>query len=184
MGIQGQKSSKMFRRTAQSTVRSSGTRHCHASLLNAALQGVGGVLLKDVVPDRPFWLFCPKLRALNFLLVGALLAGITNGYDNSLLNGLQLLDSWQDDFGHPESAWLGLIATANRLGAVVALPFVSPLLTRLGRRWPIACGSSIILVGIVIQATAQSPSMFIVGRSILVSFYTCVDNRLSIDWIH
>ncbi|KAK5164270.1 uncharacterized protein LTR77_009964 [Saxophila tyrrhenica] len=134
---------------------------------NNRATGVNGVNLKDVVPQRRLWIFCPRLLTLNLLLVGALCAGVTNGFDNSLLNGLQLLDTWQRDFGSPESAWLGLISTANRLGALVALPFVSPLQTKLGRRYPVICGSAIMLVGITIQASSQSVPMFIVGRIIL-----------------
>ena len=145
-----------------------------AADFSCVIQGVVGVVLKDVVPEGRFWIFRPHLLALNLLLLGALVTDVTNGYDNSLLNGLQLLDSWQNYFGHPESAWLGLISTANRLGALVAVPFISPLLTRLGRRWPIAIGSSLILVGVAIQGAAQSPAMFIVGRSILVSSNNCI----------
>jgi hypothetical protein len=60
--------------------------------------GVGGVVLKDIVQERPFWIFSKSLLTLNLLLVGALVCDVTNGYDNSLVNGLQILDTWQDFF--------------------------------------------------------------------------------------
>jgi MFS family permease len=123
--------------------------------------GVGGVNVKDILPQRRLWIFEPGLLSLNLLLLGVLVSDITNGYDNSLLNGLQLLDSWQDYFGSPEGAWLGLIATSNRLGAIAAVPFISPLMTRMGRRWPIVIGSSITLcelsdLAVLIDMTADS----------------------------
>lgn len=88
-------------------------------------------------------------------------------YDGSCVNGLQLLDTWQDYFGAPEGAKLGLLATGTRLGQIASIPFISPLIQRLGRRWPILIGSVIILIGVAIQASAQSFAMFTVGRVIL-----------------
>ena len=95
--------------------------------------GVGGVNLRHLHGNRSFWLFQRNLLTLNLLLVGALVCGTTNGYDNSLLNGLQLLDTWQNFFGKPDGAWLGLIVSANRLGALLALPFISPLQYQTGQ---------------------------------------------------
>ena len=84
-----------------------------------------------------------------------------------MVNGLQLLDTWQGYFGAPEGAKLGLLAAGNRLGQIASIPLVSPLIQRLGRRWPILIGSAIILVGVAIQASAQSFAMFTVGRVII-----------------
>ena len=83
-----------------------------------------------------------------------------------MVNGLQLLDTWQNYFGSPEGARLGLLVSGTRLGQIASIPFVSPLIQRLGRRWPILIGSVIILVGVAIQASAQSFAMFTVGRVI------------------
>ena len=88
-------------------------------------------------------------------------------YDGSAVNGLQLLDTWQDYFGSPEGAKLGLLATGTRLGQIASIPFISPLIQRLGRRWPILIGSIIVLIGVAIQASAQSFAMFTVGRVVL-----------------
>lgn len=62
---------------------------------------------------------------------------------------------------------LGLIAASNRLGQFASLFIVATLIEKLGRRWPILIGSCIILVGVSLQAAAQNPAMFIIGRFIL-----------------
>ena len=112
-------------------------------------------------------IFYPKLRDLNLLLLGSLACNFTNGFDNSMLNGLQLLDEWQSFFGEPEGAMLGLIASGNRIGQFLSLFVTAPLIERLGRRWPIVIGSSIVLLGVALQAGAQNRAMFIVGRMII-----------------
>lgn len=42
---------------------------------------------------------------LQFLL---LITSMTNGYDGSMMNGLQTLDTWQDYFGRPTGGTLGI----------------------------------------------------------------------------
>ena len=84
-----------------------------------------------------------------------------------MLNGLQLLESWQEYFGNPEGAKLGLIAAGNRLGQFGSLIIIAPLIQKLGRRWPILIGSSIVLLGVALQTAAQNRTMFIMGRVVL-----------------
>ena len=60
-------------------------------MFNAAdrekVHGVGGVILRNVIPKRPkFWFRYPKLLQLNILLLGALVCDVTNGFDQSMLN--------------------------------------------------------------------------------------------------
>lgn len=38
---------------------------------------------------------------------------MTNGYDGSMMNGLQAVDNWQDYFGHPEGGLLGVSLGAS-----------------------------------------------------------------------
>jgi len=62
------------------------------------VQGVGGVILRDVLPKRDkLWIFYPGLLQLNLCLLGALACDVTNGYDNSMLNGECLSQqSWRN----------------------------------------------------------------------------------------
>ncbi len=60
-------------------------------MFNAAdkeVNGIGGVLLKQATPTRTkFWMRYPNLLRLNLLLIGALVCDVTNGYDQSMING-------------------------------------------------------------------------------------------------
>lgn len=61
-----------------------------------AVTGVEGVTLQDVIPKRDkMWWTYPKLLKLNLLLISAIISDITNGYDQSMLNGLQIIPGWR-----------------------------------------------------------------------------------------
>jgi sugar porter (SP) family MFS transporter len=136
----------------------------------SAAFGVGGVMLHDVLPKRDkMWWWYPKLRTLNLLLLCAIVTDITNGYDGSMLNGIQSVTQWQEFFGHPTGARLGTISNGTRYGQLAALLVCAPIIQRFGRKLPIAIGSSILLFGVVLQTAAQNYAMFVVGR-ILIGF--------------
>lgn len=134
-----------------------------------AVRGVHGVVLRDTDTRDRFWWHYPNLRMLNLLLLGCIVCDITNGYDGSMLNGLQSLDSWQDAMGHPKGTRLGTITNGTRYGQLGALLFAATLMQRLGRRWPIVIGSSILLVGVILQTAATNYAMFVVAR-VLIGF--------------
>ena len=132
--------------------------------------GVEGVMLQDILPKREkMWWSYPKLRTLNLLLLCAIVTDITNGYDGSMLNGIQSVPQWQKFFGHPAGSRLGTISNGVRYGQIGALFFCAPIIQRFGRKWPIAFGSSILLLGVILQTAAQNYAMFVVGR-ILIGF--------------
>ena len=39
----------------------------------------------------------------------SLITASTNGYDGSMMNGLQSLTQWENDFNHPNGGMLGLL---------------------------------------------------------------------------
>lgn len=59
------------------------------------------------------------------------------------------------DFDNPQGALKGIIAAAYSLGAILSLPLVPIVNERLGRRWSIFLGSSIMMVGALIQGFSQ-----------------------------
>jgi MFS family permease len=67
-------------------------------------------------------------------------------------------------FGTPTGQRLGTITNGMRFGQVAALFVIAPLVQKFGRRVPIAIGSSILLVGVILQTAAQNYGMFVVGR--------------------
>jgi hypothetical protein len=40
---------------------------------------------------------------------------MTNGYDGSMMNGLQSLDLWEEYFGHPQGGLLGVSHVVARV---------------------------------------------------------------------
>lgn len=54
------------------------------------------------------WLSNPGIVKLNCVLALSLVSSYATGYDGSMMNGLQSLDTWQDSFNHPGAQELGL----------------------------------------------------------------------------
>ncbi|KZT54640.1 putative lactose permease [Calocera cornea HHB12733] len=102
-----------------------------------------------------------------FLSSIAIINSMVNGYDGSMMTGMQSLTQWNESFNHPTSAALGLLNAIFNAGGtcgVVIAPYCTDLL---GRRLGIAIGSIIILIGIILQAAAVNTGMFIGARFII-----------------
>jgi MFS family permease len=84
-----------------------------------------------------------------------------------MLNGLQILPEWRKFFGYPTGSRLGSISNGVRYGQLGALFIAAPLIQRLGRKKPIAIGSAILLVGVILQAAAQNYGTFVAGRFLI-----------------
>ncbi|KXJ90359.1 general substrate transporter [Microdochium bolleyi] len=104
---------------------------------------------------------------LYFLLTSSLFASMTLGIDGSMTNGMQVLQTWQDEFGHPTGSMLGLFGASNAIGGVIPFIFLSWLGDVVGRRVPTAMGSVVILAGVMVQFFATSLNMFIGGKIVL-----------------
>lgn len=142
--------------------------------------GVDGVTLREAIPQREkMWWSYPGLRTLNLLLLGAICCDVSNGYDSSMLNGLQILPQWSKYFHNPVDGNLGLINNGTRIGQVALVPLIGPILKRFGRRMPIIYGSLLLLVGIAIQTAAQNTAMFIMGR-VVIGFGNAVQQAASL----
>jgi sugar porter (SP) family MFS transporter len=126
------------------------------------------MMLKDAAPkmDKMWWHY-PHLRQLNFFLAGAILVQATNGYDGSMLNGLQSLGAWENYFNHPQGASLGTLSSGTTFGVLLTIFPTSYLCDRYGRRWPIIAGSIFTIIGAIIQSVAQNFGTFWAGRFII-----------------
>ncbi|KZO96549.1 general substrate transporter [Calocera viscosa TUFC12733] len=103
-----------------------------------------------------------------WLLSGiAIINSCVNGYDGSMMNGMQSLYQWQSYFNTPDGPTLGLLNAIFNAGGTVGVFFAPFVTDRLGRRWGIAIGSAIILVGVILQSAAQSIHQFIGGRFVI-----------------
>ncbi|KAL1866665.1 hypothetical protein VTK73DRAFT_4568 [Phialemonium thermophilum] len=121
--------------------------------------------LASVLPQdsRPWWK-TPHLIRLNLLLTVPIMTGYLIGFDSSMLNGLQSVPVWNEDFDHPRGARLGLLNTMQIIGAVVALPLVPFVADRFGRRLPVFIGSLFALLGTALQTASTNLDMFLSGR--------------------
>lgn len=56
------------------------------------------------------------------------------------------------DFGHPTGGYQGILASSLPLGSCIGLPFIPFINDRFGRRWCIMFGSTLMIIGSLIQA--------------------------------
>ncbi|KAF5388328.1 hypothetical protein D9615_000809 [Tricholomella constricta] len=117
--------------------------------------------------DTP-WYRKPNLRLLYLLMFPTCLGvEMTSGFDSSMMNGLQAVDSWDKFFHTPRSTLLGLMSAMYSLGGIVALPLVPVITDRLGRRHAIAFGSVLMIIGAAIQTSSQNYAQFVISRLII-----------------
>ncbi|KAL3442862.1 general substrate transporter [Aspergillus insuetus] len=117
--------------------------------------------------DVKHWWRHKNLLTLNMLMVFPLLSLFTQGFDGSMMNGLQSVESWRSYFGEPKGATLGLFNAAYPIGGLVATPFISLVNDGFGRRFGLTLGAGICCVGAAVQGGAQNLAMFVVARGIL-----------------
>ncbi|OBT94193.1 hypothetical protein VE01_06954 [Pseudogymnoascus verrucosus] len=124
--------------------------------------------LRDVLPkDSPPWYKQRHLILLNLAMIIPALSSTTNGYDGSMLNGLQSMDQWQNYFGSPTGTRLGSLANGTIFGQILAFPVVPWLCDHTGRRFPIFLGSALLVFGAILQGAAQNYGMFLASRMII-----------------
>ncbi len=83
------------------------------------------------------------------------------------MNGLQAVENWRNYFGEPKGATLGLFNGAFQIGGMIAVPFISVISDRFGRRAGIGVGACLVCIGAALQASAVNISMFVVSRGII-----------------
>ncbi|KAH6679996.1 general substrate transporter [Plectosphaerella plurivora] len=123
----------------------------------------GDLRLQELCTKESWWRV-PHLVKLNLLLLIPFFASYIGGFDGSMLNGIQTVQHWQDDFNHPSGSLLGLLVNMQVIGGVVSLPLAPFIADKFGRRLPIVVGSIIIITGATVQGGAQNFGMFLTGQ--------------------
>ncbi|KAJ6440658.1 sugar transporter [Purpureocillium lavendulum] len=100
------------------------------------------------------------------LMACSIIQSATGGFDGSLLNGLNILPSYTDYF-RLTPATTGLNTASVFIGGFFGPMIAGLMCDRLGRRPTLLWGSVIVLIGIILQSTAQNVAMFVVARVIL-----------------
>ncbi|KAG0706797.1 general substrate transporter [Suillus ampliporus] len=122
--------------------------------------------IADFIHREPWWKN-RGLLALNICLILPLLSSTLNGFDSSILNGLQILPGWQEYFHNPQSKTLGLINSAQGIGALSGIPFSPYVSDLIGRRATMFIGATIVLAGVLTQALSTTVKMFIGSRVLI-----------------
>ncbi|KAF9878149.1 MFS sugar transporter [Colletotrichum karsti] len=138
------------------------------AIVGAKEEHVDPQLTRIAQDDKKIWYKKPNLRFLYLILIPTGL-GVewTSGFDSSMMNSLQAVESWFEYFGRPNSSRLGLLNAMYSLGALMAIPFVPIASNYLGRRRTILLGSWIMVLGAGLQAGARNQDMFLASRWVL-----------------
>lgn len=120
------------------------------------------------IHSRP-WYKNHRLIVLNAWICLLLITSSTNGYDGSMMNGLQSVQEWETFFNFPTGGKLGLLNAIQNIGSLGALPMAPYVSDGLGRRATIWMGAAIMVAATVVQTASQSFGMF-VGARFLIGF--------------
>ncbi|EXJ78445.1 hypothetical protein A1O1_08845 [Capronia coronata CBS 617.96] len=116
------------------------------------------------VPQVTWWKD-PGLRKLYLMFPILFIASTIKGYDGSLLNGLQTMEPWRDQFGHPQGSTIGLFTAILQIGSFSALPVSPYIADKFGRRLGVAVGCVVIIIGAILQVVPSvNRGMFLGGR--------------------
>jgi hypothetical protein len=133
-------------------------------MVSSNAQSVGAELAAVLPNDSIPWYRKPHLLQLNFSILSIVFFSAANGYDGSMMNGLQSLDQWQTFMNYPTGAWLGFINAAPSLGAFFVYSIAAWIYSHYWRKWGIALGYFWLLLGVGIQTGITSPAMFVICR--------------------
>ncbi|KAL1695129.1 general substrate transporter [Schizophyllum commune] len=132
----------------------------------------GGTDFSHLVDLSKPWYTNSRLVLLNACIALLLVTSATNGYDGAMMNGLQSLQQWQEDFDHLAGQELGILNAIQGIGGLIALPLSPYLNDGFGRRAGIVLGATIMIVGTVLQSASNTIQMFI-GARFLLGFGCC-----------
>ncbi|KAK4061642.1 uncharacterized protein Triagg1_10184 [Trichoderma aggressivum f. europaeum] len=135
----------------------------------SAVASPGNAVLLAKVTNKThrLWWRDPGLQSLNILLLSCFLGSIANGYDVSLISGLEAIPRWFEDISGAKNVnTLGLLIAAYSFGGVISF-FPAPWVAdKLGRRWGIIIGD----VAVIGQCFCKTAIQFLATRLVLGFF--------------
>jgi sugar porter (SP) family MFS transporter len=135
----------------------------------AAAPTIGMNAYTHLMDPKRKWYNNRRLIALNAWIVLLLITSSTNGYDGSMMNGLQSLPQWENYFHNPTGGKLGLLNAIQNIGALAGYPFAPYMSDYIGRRRTVFFGALIMCIATAVQTASQSVGMFI-GARFLIGF--------------
>ncbi|TPX13097.1 uncharacterized protein E0L32_006523 [Thyridium curvatum] len=130
-------------------------------------QAVGEDLAQVLPDDGLPWYKKRHLLVLNYFAVSMALLSAANGFDGSMMNGLQALPQWHTFMNNPTGAWLGFINVAQTISSVLSYPVIAWFANRYGRKPGLFIGYFFLVLGVFLQAFSPNPAAFILGRFFL-----------------
>ncbi|KAJ5993226.1 Major facilitator superfamily domain general substrate transporter [Penicillium sp. IBT 35674x] len=124
--------------------------------------------LMAVIPaDAAPWYKQRHLLRLNFIIISLVMYSSANGYDGSLMNGLEALDQWKGFMDNPSGAWLGWINAIYWLGCGIGYPSASWIANKYGRKPGVYVGYGLLALGVALQTAAPNSTAFLMARFFL-----------------
>ncbi|KAK9454001.1 putative hexose carrier protein [Dipodascopsis uninucleata] len=108
-----------------------------------------------------------KLKGQNLVYAvtfGSSIGFLLLGYDLGYMGGLTTSDEFLRLFDYPNASLLGFMVSAYELGCLFGSLFQFFFGDRKGRKFGILLGTSIIIIGAVLQTTSYGLAQFLVGR--------------------
>lgn len=130
-------------------------------------KAVGKELASVLPQDDKGWYTRGYLLKLNFIVISLVQFSSCNGYDGSIMNGLQALPSWHAFMNSPAGAWLGFINAVYWLGCGVTSPLAAMVANKYGRKLGIYFGYFFLVLGVTLQSSSQNSTTFIMARLFL-----------------
>jgi len=104
---------------------------------------------------------------LYFCIFVAFCCACANGYDGSLMTGILGMPYFKARFAAGENVNTSIIFAIYTVGSMVGAPFAAVLSDRYGRRKAMFAGGIVIIIGMVIAATAKGRGQLVGARFIL-----------------
>jgi MFS family permease len=127
-------------------------------------KGVGSELASVLPQDKVAWYKQKDLLKLNYSIFCLILLASANGYDGSLMNGLQALPQWQEFMNSPRGAWLGFVNAIQALGGLLLYTVAAWCSNKFGRKKTIGVGYFWLALGVGLQTGAMNSTMFVLAR--------------------
>ncbi|KAL4998338.1 general substrate transporter [Aspergillus recurvatus] len=109
-----------------------------------------------------------SMLRLYLCLIIPYLCGTLNGYDGSLMGGLNAMETYLDFFNMETSgSSTGIVFALYNIGSIPAVLFTGPVNDYWGRRCGMFIGALIIVIGTCVQSPSVNRGMFLAGRFIL-----------------
>ncbi|PSN65736.1 sugar transporter [Corynespora cassiicola Philippines] len=128
---------------------------------------VGEDLARVLPDDNTPWYRKGHLVLLNYYVLCMILLAAANGYDGSMMNGLQSLPQWDEFMNRPRSTWLGFINSLQPLSSILAYPVSAYFANRWGRKKGLLIGYFFLFLGALLQTFTPNAKGWIAGRFFL-----------------